>query len=721
MAITFRSATTRAGDVNGGSTTGARPAGLAAGDVLVAVVARSQTASGVSSFSSSGWTVAGFFAGSSSLPPMAVLWRVATAADVTATSWTFTSNGFSGNDQFNLHILAFDGVDTANPIAVAPVRTDASAAASTAVAPSVTIPAGLPDSAWMVSAWAGLYYFATENSYTWNAPATMTRRSDQGGSWLHFAVATEPRAAGATGTRTGTFVRRSTNAAQAVNNGPRALSFALRPENTGIQAVGAIPTGEAFGRPTIAPGGVELGAAGGIASAEGVGSPSIAPGQEFGPAGGIASAEALGAPALTPGLATVGPATGIPSATAVGTPRLVPGTVTLPSVGGIPTGEAFGDHTVQFGFAEVDLPKAYPRTTIPYPAVQYELVCVARVPQTNTPPLLLEVDPIDWTGLSLTDELSKPQKLDASCQVSKLTEPIIQRLRNLSELATELWLYRNGKQVFAGPLYGWSVSGETLTLNSLGLLSYLRLMVIADDMVFNQVDQNFMVRDMIDQWQELEYGHFGIHTDDIAASGQLRDGTYLQKELHNVGQRVEDLGKRNNGFDITVDPASRKVQLWTPQQGIDRSTGEDAIVFDVRNVTSTNVLCSAAPGDVASEAFGTGSASGSDSAVYSVRSNLELRAQYGRSAVAATFEGVSEQSTCDDYTQALVDARGVALLIPGPDVRTTTDADPASYDVGDTVAYQLHERLGVGGAFRVRRRTVTVSDVGREKTAVEFV
>ncbi|MFC5996960.1 hypothetical protein ACFQE5_22370 [Pseudonocardia hispaniensis] len=352
--------------------------------------------------------------------------------------------------------------------------------------------------------------------------------------------------------------------------------------------------------------------------------------------------------------------------------------------------------------------------------VPFELVCVARIPQNAGPPTFLEVDPIDWTGLSWTDELSRPQRLDVGCKVSSLTEPVLQRLRSLATSPTELWLYRDGKLVFTGPLLGGNVQGEGLTLRAAGLLGYLRLMVVQTDQVFKQVDQFAIAAALIDQWQTLEYGNFGIDTSDVGASGVLRDATYLAKELHNVGQRVEELGARRNGFDVAVDPATRKLKLAYPIQGVDRSTGEDAIVLDGRNVTSPNIVFSVAPGDVASEAFGTGTSSGADP-IYATAANTELRAKFGRAAVTGTWDGVSEQTTLDSYVQGLVDARGEALLVPGPDARVTPDADISGYDVGDTVSYQLHSLLSTVGAFRLRKRTVTVSKTGQESVSCEFV
>jgi hypothetical protein len=533
-----------------------------------------------------------------------------------------------------------------------------------------------------------------------------------------------------------------------------AVSVAVAPPSVTLSPTG-IPSAQALGVAAVTPGPVTVAPAA-VPSAEAFGvaalnltvtAASIPSGELFGAAtivnftvlnpAGIPSAEVFGALAVTPGQVTVAPVAvlsglvfgaatvtggivepaGIDSDEAFGVPTLTPGPVTINPVG-IPSEQLIGDLTVMRIITEIARPASSALIARAQPTVVYELVCVARVPQPAGPPLLLEVDPIDWTGLSYSEELSKPPTLNAGCQVSNLTESVLQRLRNLSEQATELWLYREGRLVFAGPLLGWQVQAETLTLQALGLLAYLRLMVVAQDMLFTNKDQFTIATDLIDQWQTLEHGHFGIDITGIAPSGVTRDATYLRNELHNVGQRVEELGGRQNGFDIAVDPASRKLRLSYPLQGVDRSAGEDAIVFDERNVTSPNIICSAAPGDVASEAFGTGTGGAT---IYSTRPNLELRARYGRTAVTGTFDGVSRQGTLDAHVQALVDARGQALLIPGPDVRVTPDSDVSAYDVGDTVSYELHSLLGVTGAFRLRKRQVTVSRTGQEAVSVGFV
>jgi hypothetical protein len=351
----------------------------------------------------------------------------------------------------------------------------------------------------------------------------------------------------------------------------------------------------------------------------------------------------------------------------------------------------------------------------------YDLVVVARIPAVSGPPAFLEVDSIEWGSLKYTDTLSRPQQLTVTCLAASVTESVLQRLRAPARLATELWLYRDGRLVFAGPLRGFRTSAENLTLEARGLLDYLAGMTVQVDQRFAQVDQFAIAAGLIDQWQALQYGHYGIDTSGVGVSGRVRDATYLATELHNVGQRVQELGQRIDGFDVGVDPSSRQLQLWYPGKGVDRSTGEDAIVFDARNITNGDVVCSLAVDDVATDAFGTGSTSNADTTLYSAKVNLALAALYGRSSVTQAWSDISEQATLDAHTQGLVDARGDALLIPGPGLRVTPDADLDAYAEGDSVAYTLSDVLGINGAFRIRSRAVDVASTGTERATVAFV
>lgn len=386
---------------------------------------------------------------------------------------------------------------------------------------------------------------------------------------------------------------------------------------------------------------------------------------------------------------------------------------TMPAGNLVLHGQAFGQRIITEVSAAI-LPRADNTT-------KYELVVVARIPQISGPPAFFEVDPLDWTSINFSEELSGIPTLSASVKIGSLTPDVKLRLQTLHDLPTELWLYRNGKHVFAGPLLGFNASNEdAISLEALGLMAYTQMWYVTKDLVYKDVDQFTIVKGLIDQWQELEYGNFGIVTPSLT-SGVLRTITYNYKEIHNVYDRISELTKMTNGFDISIDPAGRNLELYYPYRGIDRSIGEDRIVFDQRNVTSSNIVCSIAPKDLASEGLGTGTGPAQDQTFVDTAANPELRAKYGRTGITGTFGQVADQATLNSYVQAMVDARGTALLIPGPNARVSVDSDIASYDIGDTVDYQLHTTLSVSGAFRIRKRTVSVRDTGTESVSIEFV
>lgn len=351
----------------------------------------------------------------------------------------------------------------------------------------------------------------------------------------------------------------------------------------------------------------------------------------------------------------------------------------------------------------------------------YDLVVMARVPQASGPPLLIDVDPIEWTDLSFTNELSVAQELSVGCQLSNLTPGIVQRLRDLATQPTELWLYRNGRLVFAGPIQGGNATGEKVTITAKGILSYLRHMYVTADLVYKDVDQHTIVKGLVDHWQNLTYGNFGINTAAVATSGVTREVTYLKTELHNIAQRVEEMGKAANGFDVEIDPETRNLILWYPQKGIDRSSGEDAVVFDTRNITSSSVMFSAGPSDIATFGLGTGTASTGDGTTYGTAVNDDLMSKFGRAGIAGNWDQVPDQTTLNNHVQGMLDARNEPLVVPGPDARDTPDSNITTYSVGDTILYQPNELLMTTSAYRIRKQTVKVTGSGQESVSLEFV
>lgn len=347
--------------------------------------------------------------------------------------------------------------------------------------------------------------------------------------------------------------------------------------------------------------------------------------------------------------------------------------------------------------------------------MSYELVAVARVPQASGPPTLSEVGPIVAPQITWTAEVSRPGSIAFSCVPDRLPAEVRSRLLNLAQFPTEVWLRRSGTIVAAGFLAGYQVQGGTLSCTAPGLLGYLAYMMVDADLAYSNQDQTSVIgKGLVDQWQNLPYGHFGITTSGIAASGVLRDRTYIAAEQHQVLQRLLELGDSSNGFDVAVNPSTRALLLAA--QGVDRS---GSVHLDARNITDPGVVVSVSPGDLASEAYGLGT--GGAAPIVSKQSNTTVRSQFGRSAVAGSYDGVTVQATLDAHTARLLDDRDQQLFLPGPGLHPVAEVDVTSFDAGDLVSYSFDAGVGLqSGVFRVASKQVTVDEQGGESIKVSF-
>lgn len=348
--------------------------------------------------------------------------------------------------------------------------------------------------------------------------------------------------------------------------------------------------------------------------------------------------------------------------------------------------------------------------------VTYELVAVARTPKPSGPPTLTEIAPLVAPTITWAQELTGPGYIAFSCSAEKMSEDIRFRLRDLVANPTEVWLYRNSVLVMQAYVATYQLQNQTLSVTAPGLLGYLRYMMVEDDQVFSGVDQHTIATDLIDYYQGLEYGHYGIDTGAVSASGVTRDRTYLASEQHNIEQRIRELAKAANGFDVTMDYGNRQLILTSPQVGADLT---NAVVLDGRNITDASSSVSVAPGDIASDALGVG---GDGQVVLTDhKENALLRETWGRATVGASFDGVTSQTTLEQHTTGLLDARAAMLFAPGPGLVPVVGANVPDFDIGDTVQYEYDAGLGLKtGSFRVAGRVVSVDENGQETMAVTF-
>lgn len=349
--------------------------------------------------------------------------------------------------------------------------------------------------------------------------------------------------------------------------------------------------------------------------------------------------------------------------------------------------------------------------------MDYSVSITHRSPNTSAAPTLTELGPVVASDLSWSEELTREGAASASTVPETLDQDIIDSITEILNNddtvdGLELWIYRGATLVFQGPIVGIQVQQDgTWTFVARGLLYYLRYFFLREvaTLAFSGVDQHLIGQTLVDDWQSLDHGNFGIDTSGISTSGTTRDRTYTAGD--NVYQRLIELAEVDGGFDVWFSDR----QLMFGTKGTDL-TG--SVVLDRRGISNSGIAVSLAAGDLASEAYGTNT---DESPLTSELSNTALRESFGRAGISASFDGVTVQATLDDHTQALLDARTRPFVSASPELIPVDGAGVTDFDTGDTVAFG--PRIGIPDVVlerRVLKKSVSVGDDGNESINVEF-
>ena len=357
-------------------------------------------------------------------------------------------------------------------------------------------------------------------------------------------------------------------------------------------------------------------------------------------------------------------------------------------------------------------------------STQFEVSLVARTPASSGAPTLTEVDRLVCESIRYTDELNRPGSATLACNVSSLSDAVKARLANLRSFPSEVWIYSDAELVWAGYIATIGIQGQVATLNCIGLLGYTARMGIVSDVTYTAEDQFTIAADLIDDWQALSYGHYGIDTSSVGTSGVTRDRTYLRNDLKDVWGALSDLGAVLDGFDMHVTPDTRELVLSYPERGVDLSA---SVVLDERSIDSASEARSVAVDDLVSDFGGTSSgqaADGTQSNLYTYRENATLQAAFGRSWKGQSFFNIVEQTTLDGKGDAYLASRGQQMIQPGvtliPNVGNGTEI--GQFGVGDTVAYSYDAGLGLlSGNYRVGKLEVSIAKDGAQRVGVEFI
>ncbi len=351
-------------------------------------------------------------------------------------------------------------------------------------------------------------------------------------------------------------------------------------------------------------------------------------------------------------------------------------------------------------------------------------------------PMLVERIPTAAGGtnptLNLVDEIIVHEKLTWStelltdggfitfaCVPDHQSKDIRDILLDIAEIACEVWLYRDDKLVQAGPIIGVQTQGATLVIIVRALAYYLKYMYITTDLDYDTVDQYTIGKGMVDHWQNKTYGHFGIDTSSIGASGFTRTIKYPADEAPNTFQKLMQLSENVDGFEWYVEPASREL-IFTDRRGSDKSS---SVILDNRAIVSPNTHFSVAYGDYVSHAIAIGSTVEGTETRIGTKTNSSAMKKFGRAGLAVTVDEAETQLTVDNYAQSLLDAGDHVHFIPAVgSAIPVLGAGIDDFDVGDTIHWVYDYGLG---KFRVDRdvskRFVNVTKQGEEAMTIELL
>lgn len=350
----------------------------------------------------------------------------------------------------------------------------------------------------------------------------------------------------------------------------------------------------------------------------------------------------------------------------------------------------------------------------------YSVSLVRRIPASGTAPTFTELGPIKWTSLTVTHECGASGSLAAVAEVFSLEQSLRDPLMDLSVAPCEVWCYRTDDDgtalIFAGHLSGYRIQGTTIQFAGVGLLAYLQAMVRTTDYAVTATEQATIVKALIDTYQAQTYGNFGLDTSTLAATGVTRDLTLKGSDLAALDRVITEMGARDNGFDLEVDPSTRAMTLSSPRKGSDLSA---SIIIDGRSIGDPQYAQFVTLGQVASDVAVTSSSAGGVNLTSSA-GDSGVRTSFGRAMMTSAFQDVSVQATLDDHATRFLADNDTPLHQITPGLLSVPGFSYGDFDTGDIIAYEYDAGLGLQ-TFTPRVKTISVTmDSGTERLAVGF-
>jgi hypothetical protein len=286
---------------------------------------------------------------------------------------------------------------------------------------------------------------------------------------------------------------------------------------------------------------------------------------------------------------------------------------------------------------------------------------------------------------------------------------------SIVERRDDLWVYRNGVLVFRGRIYGVDDDiGATQHHAQFLAVDYRGMLTLAAKVeppvpTFSDVDQAQIVWQLIEDWQALDGGDWGITEGVGTTSGTNRDETDITA-FSPVGEVIDRLLRRDGGGEWEISPQMELNRFW-PERGTD--TG---VVLDHGGALAHVGKSTAEFGNV-------GGATGNDATTpEAVEAAGVASDQRGRWTVAQAFPTVSRQATVTAKAQWLADQASTIEDEWRATFRARGWGGPADVWIGDRVEFRVSSgRVSVAGTHRVVELQAVCGEDGEETISVGLV
>jgi hypothetical protein len=346
----------------------------------------------------------------------------------------------------------------------------------------------------------------------------------------------------------------------------------------------------------------------------------------------------------------------------------------------------------------------------------YNIVSVRRTPNQLTAPTYTELGPLYVSTFSIKDyKTLVPADAQFTVNLESLDEDTKEALRDLVAIPLEVWAYRDGVRIFAGPVVGGAIKGNQITLVCRGRLIYLAYMLVETDKDWTAEDMFTIGAELVDDWQDQDYGNFGLLTASIGTLGTTRDFSVAgATEFPRVLDALENLAK--GSFDVWQDATTGALEFAAA-----RGTDLSGTVSIERGIAETEAGFAIGPGLVASEVYAAGTSAGQTAPLTTSKANATLRASFGRAGVGLTHDPVVDTDHLSDLAQSDLDERGAFYFSPGGDLFEVLEATYGNLEPGNTVEYSYDAGLGKQTlTVRIEKRQLSVGLDGTDKIQVEF-